>query len=435
MLKRKIINTLSKWRNSEDKRAILLMGARQVGKTTIIREFGESHYEHFVEINFEQSPSAMKAFEGDRDAKTVISQLSLMGYGPFVPNKTLVFFDEIQSCPNARTAIKFLVEDGQFDYIESGSLLGINYKDVSSYPVGFEEQVEMYPLDFEEFLWAMNVGEDAIKMIREAYDKHTPLPDFVHEQMMKHYRTYLIVGGMPQVVTTYLNNKDFAATLRQQRIILNSYRDDIAKYAGSQKVKAKAFFDAIPTQLAKEKKRFQYNELEPNAKARDYEDAAQWLADAGTAYFSYNLSTVELPFEFLEKRNLFKVFLLDTGLLCSMWKDKIQFKVMNGEIDINEGGLTENFVATELAKHGHKLHYYDKNSRQELDFVLQDGNKISIIEVKSGERYRQHASLDNILETNGDKIEEAIVVSKFNLSEENGIKYLPLYMTMFVGKV
>ncbi|MBR5983451.1 MAG: ATP-binding protein [Bacteroidales bacterium] len=432
MLKRKIINTLSEWQNSTDKNAILLKGARQVGKTTIIRDFGNSHYEHFVEINFEQSKSAMQAFEGDRDAKTIIKQLSIMGYGPFVPHKTLVFFDEIQSCPNARTAIKFLVEDGQFDYIESGSLLGINYKDVSSYPVGFEEQIDMYPLDFEEFLWAMNVGEDAIDMIREAYNKNTPLPDFVHEQMMKYYRNYLIVGGMPQVVNTFVNNKDFAATLKVQRKIINSYRDDIAKYAGNQKVKAKAFFDAIPTQLAKEKKRFQYSDIEENAKSRDYEDAAQWLADAGTAYFSYNLNAMELPFEFHEKRNLFKVFLIDTGLLCSMWNEKIQFKVMNGEIDINEGGLTENFVAAELAKKGYKLHYYDKQSRQELDFVMQDGNKISVIEVKSGKRYKQHASLDNILVSDGKKIEHATVLSRFNLSEENGIKYLPLYMTMFM---
>lgn len=432
MLKRKIINILLNWKNSSEKSALLLKGARQVGKTTVIREFAKTYYEHFVEVNFELDPKAKLAFEEKRDTATIISKLSLMGYGPFVKGKTLVFFDEIQSCPNARTAIKFLVEEGQFDYIESGSLLGINYKDVSSYPVGFEEQIDMYPLDFEEFLWAMNVGEDVIGMIREAYENCQPLPDFFHEQMMRHYRNYLIVGGMPQVVTTYMSNADFSATLRQQKKIMKSYRDDIAKYAGSQKVKAKSFFDTIPVQLSKEKKRFIFNDLDPKAKSKDYEDAALWLQDAGTAYFSYNTNALELPFIFSEKRNLYKAFLLDTGLLCSCWKESIQWQVINGNIQINEGALTENYVAAELVRHGHDLHYYDHNSRQELDFLFQENSKISVIEVKSGDNFKAHASLNSALGYFGDKIERAMVFSKFNVDSIGRVIYYPLYMTMFI---
>lgn len=403
-----------------------------MGKTTIVREFGRKNYKNFVEINFELDPAAKTAFDGKRDTKTIIGNLSLMGYGPFVEGKTLVFFDEIQSCPNARTAIKFLVEEGLYDYIESGSLLGINYKDVSSYPVGFERQIEMFPMDFEEFLWARGVSELAVETLREAFLNQSPVTSFVHEQMMKHYREYLIVGGMPEVVATYNNNPDFAATLLQQRKIIQSYRDDIAKYAAEQKTKAKRFFDAIPSELSKQKKRFILKNMEQTASMQKYEDAASWLDDAGVAYFCYNLHSLALPFEQEENRSLFKVYLLDTGLLCALWNDNIQLKVMQGEIDINEGALTENFVAAELRKHGWKLHYYDRKSRQELDFLLAENNKVTIVEVKSGDEYQRHASVDTALREQSEKIGKVMVMSKFNLENTENILYVPLYMAAFI---
>ena len=398
MYKRKIIRFLSDWRKKPHKEALLIKGARQVGKTTVVREFGKKNYRSFVEINFELDPNAKTAFDGKRDTKTIIGNLSLMGYGPFIEGKTLVFFDEIQSCPNARTAIKFLVEEGVYDYIESGSLLGINYKDVSSYPVGFERQIEMFPMDFEEFLWARGVSELAVETVREMYLDQMPITGFVHDQMMKYYREYLIVGGMPEVVSTFINNPDFAATLTTQRKIIQSYRDDIAKYAAEQKTKAKRFFDAIPSELSKEKKRFILSNMEKSASMQKYEDAASWLDDAGVAYFCYNLHSLALPFEQEENRSLFKVYLLDTGLLCALWGNDIQLKVMQGELDINEGALTENFVAAELRRHGHTLHYYDRKSRQELDFLLAENNKVTIIEVKSGDYYKRHASVDTALQ-------------------------------------
>lgn len=432
MYKRKIIRFLSDWSKKPHKEALLIKGARQVGKTTVVREFGKKNYRSFVEINFELDPNAKTAFDGKRDTKTIIGNLSLMGYGPFIEGKTLVFFDEIQSCPNARTAIKFLVEEGVYDYIESGSLLGINYKDVSSYPVGFERQIDMFPMDFEEFLWSKDVSELSIETVREMYLNQSAVTDFVHKQMMKYYREYLIVGGMPEVVSTYNHNADFAATLLQQRKIIQSYRDDIAKYAAEQKTKAKRFFDAIPSELSKQKKRFILKNMEQSASMQKYEDAASWLDDAGVAYFCYNLHSLALPFEQEENRSLFKVYMLDTGLLCALWGDDIQLKVMQGEIDINEGALTENFVAAELRKHGHKLHYYDRKSRQELDFLLAEDNKVTIIEVKSGDTYKRHGSVDTALQEQPEKIGKVMVMNKFNYEKTEKILYVPLYMAAFI---
>ncbi len=432
MIKRKIINDLIAWKQNHKREALLIKGARQVGKTTIVREFASKNYKYFVEINFEQDPIAKDAFVGSRDARTIISRLSAMGYGAFVPNETLVFFDEIQSCPNARTAIKFLVEDNSYDFIESGSLLGINYGEVSSYPVGFESQLEMYPLDFEEWLWANGVSEQTINDMRIAYDTKSNVDPVMHDQFMKHYRNFLVVGGMPKVVATYLDNADFNEVVRQQRVLVDSYRLDIAKYAGGQKTKAKRFFDAIPSQLSKAHKRYILSDLEKSGNMQKYGDAAQWLNDAGVAYFCYNTHSLELPFEQYENLNLFKVYMLDTGLLCSMWSGNIQWQVMQGEIDINEGALTENFIANELVKRGHRLHYYDHKSRNELDFLLAEDNQLTILEVKSGNSYKHHTALDNAILDQPKRISRAIVLSRFTSEKENFIEYLPLYMIMFL---
>lgn len=432
MLNRKITNSLEEWKKSGSQKALLVKGARQVGKTTTIRSFGEENYPNYIEINFEKNPLAQQAFSGSLDAKTIILNLSAMGYGPFVEGETLVFFDEIQSCPAARTAIKFLVEDGGYDYIESGSLLGINYGEVSSYPVGFEEQIDMYPLDFEEFLWATGVSVEVIERLRQAYCEVTPLPEFLHEQIMTHFRRYLIVGGMPEAVMTFVSNADVGNTFKVQATLLGGYRNDISKYAGSEKHLAKKVFDAIPEQLCKKDKRFVLASLEKGAAQRKYGDATEWLVDAGIAYFSFNVGAFELPFSFSEKRNLYKLFMLDTGLLSCLSLKNMQFQVLNGEIDINEGALTENFVATELVKRGIGLNYYDRKSKQEVDFIYADQHKISVIEVKSGSNYKKHASLDAVLRDFPDRIGRAMVFSRFNVERTEDVIYYPLYMTMFL---
>ena len=432
MLERKIDSQLLYWKEHLRGKALLVKGARQVGKTTSIRHFARRHYEHFIEINFEKTPSARQAFEGDLDARTVLINLSAMGFSPLVPGKTLIFFDEIQACPNARTAIKFLVEDSQYDYIESGSLLGINYGDVSSFPVGYEHELQMYPLDFEEFLWASGIGAETIEALRESYEEQRQVSSFLHTQIMSRYRQYLIVGGMPEVVTTFLSSDDFSQTLSLQRTIVGGYRNDISKYAGKDKLLAKSVFDAIPGQLSKQDKRFVLASIEKNASQRKYGAPTQWLTDAGLAHYSFNVRSFELPFPMSENLRLYKLYMADTGVLCSMMPRDMQAKVLAGEIDINEGALTENFVACELVSHGHNLNYYDHKSKYELDFILPESDRITIIEVKSGKDYKRHSSLDIVRRLYSDRIVRQIVLCPGNAEQSDGILYLPLYMTMFL---
>ena len=343
MLNRKIFSRLETWHQGDRKKAPLLDGARQVGKTTTIREFAKRHYKHFVEINFVKRKSAKKAFDGDLDTHTIIMNLSAMGYGPFVKGETLVFFDEIQDCPGARTAIKFLMEDHEYDFIESGSLLGINYKGgddedaelaqenenteeiVASYPVGFEERINVYPLDFEEFLWAVGISPEVIELLKQCYTKKEAVPQLIHEQMMKYFRQYLVVGGMPEAVQKFVSQEDFQKVVSVQKSIVDSYRDDIAKYAKKDKVLVKRVFDAIPSQLAKKDKRFVLADIEKGASRRKYADPTQWLIDAGDAYYSFNTTEFKLPFSTTENRKLYKLFLVDTGLLACMSLPKMPF--------------------------------------------------------------------------------------------------------------
>lgn len=432
MLKRKVSDDIAKWYQSGCKKALLLTGSRQVGKTTSVREFAKANYPHFVEINFVKYPRAKQAFDGNLDTKTIVTNLSAMGFGPFVEGKTLVFFDEIQECPNARTAIKFLVEEHRYDFIESGSLLGINYKPVTSYPVGYEQELKMHPLDFEEFLWANGVSTDVIDSLLHCYRKEQPVPPFIHDQMILFYRQHLVVGGMPNVVQTFIDNADFGNVLNVQRSILTTYRADITNYAGKDQVLVKRIFDAIPSQLGKQDKRFILASLEKGASMRKYEDPTQWLIDAGIAYYSFNTTEFALPFTATENRRLFKLYMVDTGLLSSLLLKGIQFDVLNGNLGVNEGALTENYIACSLSSKGISLHYYDKKSRQELDFIIEENNRITIIEVKSGSDYKRHASLDAALKAFPEKIERAIVFSPYNIERQQDVLYLPLYMSQFL---
>lgn len=432
MLNRKVLRAIEEWYLSGHHKALLLTGARQVGKTTAVREFAKTHFRHFVEVNFVKQPMAQQAFEGNLDTRTIVTNLSAMGFGPFVEGETLVFLDEIQECPKARTAIKFLVEEQRYAYIESGSLLGINYKPVPSYPVGYEEEIPMFPFDFEEFLWAVGVADTVIQVLRDSYQAETAVPEFIHQQISQYYRQYLAVGGMPEAVQTFVSHPDFRLVEKVHRSILTTYRSDITNYAGKDQVLVKRVFDAIPSELGKEDKRFILADLEKGASRRKYEDPTQWLIDAGIAYYSFNTSAFALPFEATENRKLYKLYMVDTGLLGSVLLKGIQFQVLNGDISVNEGALTENFVACALAAKGVSLHYYDKNSRQELDFIIEEQNKITILEVKSGEKYHRHASLDAALGEHREGINRAIVLCRGNVKRKDDTLYLPLYMAMFL---
>ena len=433
MLKRKIQDKLAKWYESDHKKALLLTGARQVGKTTSIRSFAESHYSNIVEVNFVKNPEAKLAFDGSLDTRTIRANLTAMGYGPFIEHQTLVFLDEIQECPNARTAIKFLVEDGLFDYVESGSLLGINYKHVPSYPVGYEEEIELYPMDFEEFLWARNIPEETISILHDSFHSLQAVPEFIHQQISKYYREYLVVGGMPEAVQRFVDTSDMQQTLRVQKSILTSYRSDISNYAGRQQTLVRRIFNAIPSELGKQDKRFILADIEKGASRRKYEDPTQWLIDAGIAYYSFNTKSLTIPLEAVENRSLYKLYLVDTGLLCATLLRGIQFQVLNGDLTVNEGALTENFIACQLKASGYDLHYYDKKSKQELDFVIVRNDQLTLIEVKSGNDYHRHASLDAALREHNNQSIKAFVFCKGNIEAADNICYLPLYMALFLG--
>lgn len=435
MLKRKMLEKLFFWKKNKSKSALLLSGARQVGKTFIVREFAKS-YKRFVEINFEKDPFFKSAFKtGSLSVDTIIRNITaLSNVGNLIQGDTLIFFDEIQSCPEARTAIKFLVEDGRYDYIQSGSLLGINYKEVSSYPVGFEEKIEMFPLDFEEFLWARNVSEDLISQLRNCFENTLAVDLFVHTQMMKYFREYLAIGGMPAVVSMFMNDTDLTKTLTEQKKIVISYQDDIAKYA-KRPALVRGMFGAIPEQLSGRSKRFIYSKIDQYGNERKYGDIVDWLFDAGIAYPCYNISALEYPLAFREKHNMFKLYLLDTGVLSFLSKRKIQHELFFGDIGINEGSIMENAIAGMLVKNGIKLNYYDRKSRMEIDFVYEDGNKISLIEVKSGKDYKRHASLDNASLLFGKYINKKIVLYSGNTFIDNAETiYMPFYFGMFIGR-
>ena len=349
MLKRKVYQELLKWKQNTDGKALCIIGARQIGKTTLIREFGKKEYEYFAEINFVTDENAADIFKGKLTAETIITNLTAYLQTPLEPGKTLILFDEVQECPAVRSAIKFLVEDGRFDYIESGSLLGVRYKDVRSYPVGFEQIIPMYPLDFEEYLWANGVQDKTLQYLKTCYEKKEKVTETVHETLCRLFYSYLVVGGMPETVQIYIDTHDIAKVVTNQRSILDLYRLDIAKYASEgDKAKIKAIFDSIPAQLNEKSRRFKLNSVEANARHVRYEESFNWLSDAGVALPCYNVTEPQVPLQLNEKRNLFKLYMNDVGLLCAACMENIQFDLLMGNVDINMGSILENAFAQNL---------------------------------------------------------------------------------------
>ena len=432
MLYRKAYDKLLQWKQQERKTALCIQGARQIGKTTVVREFGKKEYKCFVEFNFVQDTNARKVFDGDLDANTIIEGLSALARKPLIPGNTLILLDEIQECPNARTAIKFLVEDGRFDYIETGSLLGVKNKVVRSLPVGFEELYTMYPMDFEEFILANGVQRATIDTMREAYNSRMPVSDVIHTTLKKLFYSYIIVGGMPKVVQTYVESHDIGRVIKIQNEIIELYRQDITKYAGeSDRPKIRAIFDSIPAQLNEKNRRFTVTSLAATARMERYADSFNWLTDAGVANACYNVEEPRVALKLNEKRSLFKLFMGDTGLLCALSMDNIQFSILQGDLSVNMGSILENTMSQMFMANGFSLHYFDTKKYGELDFVLQDGTAIDLVEIKSGNDYKKHAALNKVMAVDEWKAKQAIVFCKGNVEEEDGILYLPWYMAIF----
>ncbi|MCL2135619.1 MAG: ATP-binding protein [Candidatus Bathyarchaeota archaeon] len=431
MLKRKIYDELLQWKSRANKQCLVVKGARQVGKTFIIELFARENYKHTTTINFVQNPAYKAIFDGDLDTKTIIKQISLRVPGAeLVPGETLLFLDEIQDCPLAHTALKFLTQDGRFDVIASGSLLGINYKEVPSYPVGYVEHLDMHALDFEEFLWANGVLPGSVADIKEYFEKKKKVPSAMHGRMMELFKEYIVVGGMPRAVNEFVTTHNFANVLKVQRGILADYEDDIAKYAkDSEKAKARACFLSIPKHLSKDYKKFQYSIVERGGTARKFGGSLMWLYDAGVINFCYNLATPQLPLEGNAKSDAFKVYMCDTGLLMAMLEDGSQEDIIDGNLGIYKGAIYENIIADVFRKSGKKLYYFEQNGKLEIDFFIRRNKMATAVEVKSADNTKAK-SMDAVFEKYN--VKHGIKLSTKNVGGTEAFDSFPLYMAMFL---
>lgn len=431
MLKRKIDNHLITFFKHSNK-ALLVTGARQTGKTFSIRQFGTNNFKRFVEINFINQPEAADTLKGAKNSKDILARLSILTNIPLEKGKTLIFFDEVQEYPEIVTAIKFLVEEGSYRYIMSGSLLGVELNDLRSEPVGYMDVAEMFPLDLEEFFIALGVSEEIIFSLRESFESRKPVDDFVHKKLMELFRLYLIVGGMPSAVQKYVDTNNIRMVMNEQQAIIKLYKRDIAKYDRENKLYIEEIFDLIPPELNAKNKRFILKSLNEKIKFSRHENSFLWLKDAGVALPTYNIEEPCVPLKLSRSRSLFKLFQSDIGLLTCQFADGIQLRIISGDININYGSLFENVVAQELHAHEFELYYFNSKKQGELDFVIEKGGRIIPIEVKSGKDYQRHNALNNVLSNKDYNIESAIVLCNDNVHTIGKIVYLPIYMVTFI---
>lgn len=446
-MKRKIYDELLAWKkNDNGSTAVLIEGARRIGKSYIAEEFGRNEYDSYLLIDFSSAPPEVNELFDNYlyNIDVLLSRLQLFYNVSLTPRRSLIIFDEIQFCPRARSAIKQLVADGRFDYIETGSLISIkrNVKDILI--PSEEHTIEMFPMDFEEFLWAMN-NEMLMPYIRQQFESRKPMGDALHRTAMDYFRQYMIVGGMPQAVAKYVENKDFAEVDRIKRRIIELYRNDIGKYADGEETRVTSIFDEIPGQLQRHEKKFRLSALSEHARMRDYTDAFFWLSDAKIVNCCFNSTAPNIGLRLNEDRTTLKCYMGDTGLLISMAFDEHGNEIMNlyktlifGKLEVNEGMLVENIVAQMLRAAGHKLYFfsqYDKmnsENRMEIDFLiaksrLTSRHNISPIEVKSSGNYTL-SSLKKCIGKYGRYLSTPYVLHDKDLKEDEGIMYLPLYM-------
>ncbi|MDR1690579.1 MAG: ATP-binding protein [Candidatus Methanoplasma sp.] len=432
MLKRKMMDHLITWKREKNKECLLIKGARQVGKTFIIREFAKQNYENVVEINFLTEPKFKEAFKGSLNMDEIIRKISIYDKkANFVEGKTLLFLDEIQECGDARTALKPIAEDNRFDCIASGSMLGIAFKTTRSIPVGYERQVEMFSLDFEEFLWATGYDDARIGYIREYFEKKEQVPAPINEVFLEKLREYAVVGGMPSVVSSFVETNNFGKVHSEQERIISSYLDDIAKYAPpADKPKARDCYISIPTQLAKENKKFQYSVVEKEASAKKFESSLEWLRDAGLIKFCYNVETPRFPLPAYNQTGYFKVYLTDIGLLNAMYgfdmKAEIYGNTLKGPA---KGGIYENLIADILLKKGIKLNYYKPGeNKQEIEFLLTKKGEVIPLEVKA--KNGRTRSLDEFMRRFDPPYALKLVTG--NVGVDGKKLTVPHYMAMFL---
>ena len=362
----------------------------------------------------------------------VLRRITAYAKGKVIPGETLVLFDEIQECPEAVTYAKFLVDKGGCHYIYSGSLLGVELKNVRSVPVGYMDEEEMFPLDFEEFLEANGESEDVISEAKEAFEGRRAVDAFIHDRLMRYFKLYLVVGGMPAAVQKYVDTNDLAAVAVEQRFVIRAYRRDISKYDPDHALRIREIYDLMPSELASENKRFKLSGAVPDSRFSRVEDGFLWLKNAGVAIPAYCIEEPKPPLRLSEKRNLFKLFANDVGLLAAMYAEGIQLRILAGERALNIGAVYENAVAQEFKAHGFDPCYYHSKKRGELDFVVENAGRAIPIEVKSGKDYKRHNALQNVLADKNYPISEAFVLANENLERVGKITYVPAYMAMFI---
>lgn len=431
-MRREQYQTLKNWKEKKNKKPMIIFGARQVGKTYLVQEFAKDNYEYFYTINFEFEKEALDIFSGNLDIKTLLIQLS--SYQPNVPiieGKTLIFFDEVQKCPQVLTALKSFALDGRFDVIASGSMLGIIMHEVSSYPVGYVETMHMKPMSFKEFLWANGYVDEQIDTYKEYFLEQKPLPDGLHHTLNKCFLYYVVVGGMPEAVRTFVQTSNIHDVVVVQKRIIADYENDIAKYASkAMKEKARECFKSIPDQLAKDNKKFQYKVVKAGGTARGYGNSIGWITDAGLGMKVNRLKTFDIPLRAYQDPNAFKFYFMDTGLLLAFYEENVSYEIINGNMGVFKGGIFENAIAQCLITNGLNLYYFQKSDYLEVDFVTWLHSRIVPIEVKSGNNTKAK-SLKAVVEQN--QLDYGIVLSMnpLNCSNEK-IKFFPLYMVMFL---
>lgn len=420
--------------SSNPKQALMITGARQVGKTYIIREYAKEHYEHVVEINFYENRDAIDLFSNASSSSDILLRLSALTDTPLEPGKTIVFFDEVQECKDLITAIKFLVEEGSYRYILSGSLLGVELKDIRSIPVGYMTILEMFPMNFFEFCRANKISDKVFVHLENCFENKIPIDSVIHNKMLELFHLYLIVGGMPAAVETYLKTNNLNKVMAIQKGITNTYKKDIAKYDPNSKLYLKDIFELIPSELNSKNKRFVLKNLNEHFKFSRYEHSFIWLKEAGVALPVYCAQEPTIPLLLSKSTNLFKLFASDVGLLASMYADGLQLKILKKEQDINFGSIYENAVAQELKAHGFDLYYFQSKKQGELDFLIEHKGHILPIEVKSGKTYARHHALDNVMKNEHYDIQTGIVLCNENLYVDGDILYCPIYLTGFLKK-
>lgn len=436
MLKRKIEQRLTEWKNTPNKKPLIIKGCRQCGKTFSVLEFAKRNYTHVVYLNFFENPDYTSVFAGSLEIDNIIMMLSaLLGKSAvFVPGETVIVLDEIQDCPEARTALKFFRIDGRFDVIGTGSLLGVKGygKEPKSIPVGSETVIDMYPLDFEEFLWANGISDALIQMLKQHLENETPVPEALHNRMRQLLLQYTIVGGMPDAVQTFVDTRQMDEVLRIQRDIVRSYEDDMVKYAERKdKSRIKECFQSIPKQLSKENKKFQYSVVKKGSTAAKYAGSLQWIEDAGIIARCYNLSITELPLDGNAMEDVFKVYMRDCGLFVSMLEDGTQFDILQGNLFGYKGAIFENLIADIFGKMGRKLYYFHKDSGLEVDFVIRHQGVCTLVEVKAATGNTK--STKTILR-HPEKyhVHHAIKLGDYNVGRNEQILTLPLYMAFLL---